>query len=91
MAHEFNSLNYQSLYSDDSLSTTSNSSEISSIYDNAIFFITKEVKKTNLKKETTMNTKENKNLVDSFFDNLELNNNEISEYSTCINFIEQYL
>ena len=90
MAHEFNSLNYQSLYSDDS-STTSNSSEISSIYDNAIFFITKEVKKTNLKKETTMNTKENKNLVDSFFDNLELNNNEISEYSTCINFIEQYL
>jgi hypothetical protein len=85
-------MNYNSQFLDVSISTTkSHLNEISSIYDNVIFFITKESKKENYKIHPTSISVENKKIIDSFFDNFELEKQETLKYSTCTNFIEQYL
>ena len=89
---ELSLMNYNSQLQDVSISTTKYClNEISSIYDNAIFFITKESKKGNYKNPPASISVKNKNIIDAFFDNLELKKQETSEYSICINFIEQYL
>ena len=84
-----NNVNSNSLNNKTSLQNTI-PNDISSIYSNAINFISNISERPIKQKPLISIATENINHIDSFFDNLQLNPNERSNYLQCINFIKQY-
>jgi hypothetical protein len=85
-SHDFNSNNFNNKTS---LQNTI-SNDVSSIYSEAINFISNINNiQTEQKSHISIST-ENINQIDSFFNNLQPNKNEQSNYLQCINFINEY-
>ena len=85
-SHNFNSNNFNNKTSLQNIIST----DVSSIYSKAINFMSNfSNKQTEQKSHISIST-ENINQIDSFFNNLQPNKNEQSNYLQCMNFIKEY-